>query len=65
MSLRMALAAALIAIAAPALAAAENTNWPNYREDDFVIADCGGSVISMSSNVALMGVPGRDCYHRG
>ena len=43
MSLRMALAAALIAIAAPALAAAENTNWPNYREGDFVIADCGGS----------------------
>jgi NAD(P)-dependent dehydrogenase (short-subunit alcohol dehydrogenase family) len=22
----------------------------------------GGSVINMSSNVALMGVPGRDCY---
>ena len=62
MSLRTALAAALIAIAAPALAAAENTNSPNYREGDFVIADCGGSVISMSSNVALMGVPGRDCY---
>src|SRR3954469_17403553 len=62
MSLRTALAAALIAIAAPALAAAENTNWPNNREGDFVIADCGGSVISMSSNDALMGVPGRDCY---
>src|SRR5207244_9472080 len=27
------------------------------------IAKCGGgSVINMSSNVALMGVPGRDCY---
>jgi NAD(P)-dependent dehydrogenase (short-subunit alcohol dehydrogenase family) len=24
----------------------------------------GGSVINMSSNVALMGVAGRDCYHR-
>ena len=43
MFLRRALAAALIAIAAPALAAAENTNWPNYREGDFVIADCGDS----------------------
>ena len=62
MSLRTALAAALIAIAAPGLAAAENTKWPNYREGDFVIADCGGSVVSMSSNVELMGVPGRDCY---
>jgi homoserine O-acetyltransferase len=38
-SLRTALGAALIAVAAPALAAADNTNWPNYREGDFVIAD--------------------------
>jgi NAD(P)-dependent dehydrogenase (short-subunit alcohol dehydrogenase family) len=27
-----------------------------------IIASGGGSVINMSSNVALMGVPGRDCY---
>ena len=27
-----------------------------------LIASGGGSVINMSSNVALMGVPGRDCY---
>ena len=39
MSLRTLLAAALIGAAAPALAAGENTNWPNYREGDFVIAD--------------------------
>jgi homoserine O-acetyltransferase len=38
-SLRTAFGAALIAVAAPALAAADNTNWPNYREGDFVIAD--------------------------
>jgi len=38
-SLRTLLAAALIGAAAPALAAGENTNWPNYREGDFVIAD--------------------------
>ena len=38
-SLRTVLAAALIAAAVPALAAADNTNWPNYREGDFVIAD--------------------------
>ena len=38
-SLRTALGAALIAVAAPALAAADNTNWPNYREGDFVIVD--------------------------
>jgi homoserine O-acetyltransferase len=38
-SLRTALAAALIATPVPALAAADNTNWPNYREGDFVIAD--------------------------
>jgi homoserine O-acetyltransferase/O-succinyltransferase len=30
-------AAALLVIAAPALA--ENTNWPNYREGDFIIKD--------------------------
>ena len=42
-SLRLALAAALIATPVPALAAADNTNWPNYREGDFVIADCGDS----------------------
>ena len=35
-SLRTLLAAALIGAAAPALAAGENTNWPNYREGDFV-----------------------------
>jgi len=27
-----------------------------------IIASGGGSVINMSSNVALMGIPGRDCY---
>jgi NAD(P)-dependent dehydrogenase (short-subunit alcohol dehydrogenase family) len=27
-----------------------------------IIAAGGGSVINMSSNVALMGIPGRDCY---
>ena len=27
-----------------------------------LIASGGGSVINMSSNVALMGIPGRDCY---
>ncbi len=27
-----------------------------------LIASGGGSVVNMSSNVALMGVPGRDCY---
>ena len=27
-----------------------------------IIASGGGSVINMSSNVSLMGVPGRDCY---
>jgi NAD(P)-dependent dehydrogenase (short-subunit alcohol dehydrogenase family) len=27
-----------------------------------IIASGGGSVINMSSNLALMGVPGRDCY---
>ena len=27
-----------------------------------IIKSGGGSVINMSSNVALMGVPGRDCY---
>ena len=32
------LAAALTGAAAPALAG-EKTNWPNYREGDFVIAD--------------------------
>ena len=39
MSLRTLLTAALIGAAASALAAGENTNWPNYREGDFVIAD--------------------------
>jgi len=37
MAVRTTFAAALIAIAAPALAAAENIDWPNYG--DFVIAD--------------------------
>jgi NAD(P)-dependent dehydrogenase (short-subunit alcohol dehydrogenase family) len=27
-----------------------------------IIKSGGGSVINMSSNVALMGIPGRDCY---
>lgn len=27
-----------------------------------IVASGGGSVINMSSNVALMGIPGRDCY---
>ena len=27
-----------------------------------IIRSGGGSVINMSSNVALMGIPGRDCY---
>jgi len=27
-----------------------------------IIASGGGSVVNMSSNVALMGIPGRDCY---
>ena len=27
-----------------------------------IVRSGGGSVINMSSNVALMGVPGRDCY---
>lgn len=27
-----------------------------------ILASGGGSVINMSSNVALMGIPGRDCY---
>ncbi|MGA7265027.1 MAG: alpha/beta fold hydrolase, partial [Stellaceae bacterium] len=39
MSIRAAVAAALIGIAAPALAAPENTNWPNYQEGDFTIKD--------------------------
>jgi homoserine O-acetyltransferase/O-succinyltransferase len=39
MSLRTLLTAALIGAAASALAAGENTNWPNYQEGDFVIAD--------------------------
>ena len=34
---------ALIAVAimstTPALAQAQNTNWPNYREDNFIITD--------------------------
>lgn len=34
-----ALAAAAVMSAAPALAQTQNTDWPNYREDDFVIPD--------------------------
>ena len=34
-----ALAAAAIMGTAPALAQTPNTNWPNYREDNFVITD--------------------------
>ena len=39
MPIRAAIAAAFIGIAASALAAPENANWPNYQEGDFVIAD--------------------------
>jgi homoserine O-acetyltransferase len=38
-SMRAAIAAALISIAASALAASENASWPNYREDDFIVTD--------------------------
>src|SRR3984893_13349517 len=31
--------AALVSVAAPALAEPENTNWPNYQEGDFIIAN--------------------------
>src|SRR6202048_1025367 len=31
--------AALVSVAAPALAEAENTNWPNYQEGDFIISN--------------------------
>jgi homoserine O-acetyltransferase len=39
MSMPAAIAVALATFAAPALADAQNTNWPNYSEHDFVIAD--------------------------
>jgi homoserine O-acetyltransferase/O-succinyltransferase len=34
-----ALAAAALMSIAPALAQTQNTSWPNYREDDFIITD--------------------------
>jgi homoserine O-acetyltransferase/O-succinyltransferase len=37
--LRAVIAAAVIGVGAPALADPENTNWPNYREGDFIITD--------------------------
>ncbi len=39
MFIRAAFAAALIGVAAPVLAAPENTNWLNYQEGDFFIKD--------------------------
>jgi hypothetical protein len=34
-----ALVAAAIMSTAPALAQTQNTDWPNYREDNFIITD--------------------------
>src|SRR5437762_3220088 len=63
-SLRTALAAALIATAVPALAAADNTNWPNYREGDFVIADyrftSGETLAELKLHYRTLGTAKRD-----
>jgi len=64
MSVRAALAAALIGIAAPALQAAENTNWPNYREGDFVIFDytfaSGETLPELKLHYRTLGTPERN-----
>src|SRR5215469_13061478 len=64
MSARAALAAALIGIAAPALQAAENTNWPNYREGDFVIFDytfaSGETLPELKLHYRTLGTPERN-----
>ena len=39
MLIRAVVGAALVSIAASALAERENTNWPNYKEGDFIIGD--------------------------
>jgi homoserine O-acetyltransferase/O-succinyltransferase len=64
MSVRTTFAAALIAIAAPALAAAENIDWPNYREGDFVIADykfaSGETLPQLKLHYRTLGTPERN-----
>ena len=58
-----ALADTLYDLAATQKAALQGRNTPiwNLRYRQLIKAG-GGSVINMSSNVALMGVAGRDCY---
>jgi homoserine O-acetyltransferase len=63
MLLRSLFAAALLAVAAPAVAA-DNTNWPNYREDDFVIRDyvfkSGETLPEVKIHYRTLGTPRRD-----
>jgi homoserine O-acetyltransferase len=54
--------AALVAIAAPAIAA--ETNWPNYREDDFTVKNyafrSGESLPEVKLHYRTLGTPKRD-----
>jgi len=64
MPIRALIVAVLLALAAPAWAAGENTNWPNYAEGDYVIKDYkftdGETLPALKYHYITLGTPQRN-----